>query len=151
VLLSNSAATLAILHELHELGSSIAMDDFGTGYSSLSYLQSFPFDKIKIDKSFVRNLSEDDDASAVMRAAIGLGRSFGMVTTAEGIETLGQLARLRRDGCDQAQGFLFGHPASSAGALDMISSHEGPRDAFRRSWPSEDRDELLVGRFRRGS
>jgi diguanylate cyclase (GGDEF)-like protein len=124
VLLGNSAATLAILGELRELGTSIAMDDFGTGYSSLSSLRSFPFDKIKIDQSFIRDLSEKEDSTAVIRAAVGLGRSLGMVTTAEGVETLGQLDQLRREGCDQAQGYLFGRPASSENARNMIESQE---------------------------
>jgi diguanylate cyclase (GGDEF)-like protein len=125
VLLDNSADTLGILHELHELGASIVMDDFGTGYSSLSYLRSFQFDKIKIDQSFVRDLSEEEDTSAVIRAAVGLGRSLGMLTTAEGVETPGQLARLRHEGCDQAQGYLFGHPLSPERAGHMISLHVG--------------------------
>lgn len=121
VLLNNSVDTIAILHELRELGASIAMDDFGTGYSSLSYLRSFPFDKIKIDQSFVRDLSEEENTIAVVRAAIGLGRSLGMVTTAEGVETHGQLTQLRREGCDQAQGYLFSHPVSPKTARHMMS------------------------------
>jgi diguanylate cyclase (GGDEF)-like protein len=125
VLLDNSADALGILHELRQLGASIAMDDFGTGYSSLSYLRSFPFDKIKIDQSFVRDLSEEEDTFAVIRAAVGLGRSLGMVTTAEGVETSGQLARLRHEGCDQAQGYLFGHPLSPERVRHMIGLHEG--------------------------
>ena len=137
VLLNNSAGTLAILHELHELGVSIAMDDFGTGYSSLSYLRSFPFDKIKIDQSFVQDLSDEQDTTAVIRAAVGLGRSFGMVTTAEGVETLGQLAQLRSEGCDQAQGYLFGRPVSSEKALHMIDSYNRSHGTFGASWQSK--------------
>ena len=137
VLLNNSAGTLAILHELHELGVSIAMDDFGTGYSSLSYLRSFPFDKIKIDQSFVQDLSDEQDTTAVIRAAVGLGRSLGMVTTAEGVETLGQLAQLRSEGCDQAQGYLFGRPVSSEKALHMIDSYNRSHGAFGASWQSK--------------
>jgi diguanylate cyclase (GGDEF)-like protein len=131
VLLNNSSGALAILNELHELGASIAMDDFGTGYSSLSYLRSFPFDKIKIDQSFVQDLSEDENTAAVIRAAVGLARSLGMLTTAEGVETSGQLAQLRREGCDQAQGYLFGYPVPFEKALHMISSHHR---AFGSSW-----------------
>jgi len=131
VLLNNSSLTLAVLCDLHELGASIVMDDFGTGYSSLSYLRSFPFDKIKIDQSFVQDLSEEEDTTAVIRAAVGLGRSFGMLTTAEGVETLSQLAQLRREGCDQAQGYLIGHPVSSEKARHMVNTHGpgGPFDA----------------------
>jgi EAL domain-containing protein (putative c-di-GMP-specific phosphodiesterase class I) len=110
------------------------MDDFGTGYSSLSYLRSFPFDKIKIDQSFVQGLSEEEATTAVIRAAVGLARSLGMLTTAEGVETPGQLAQLRREGCDQAQGYLFGHPISSEKALHMVSSHH---DAFSASWQAK--------------
>jgi diguanylate cyclase (GGDEF)-like protein len=130
VLLIDSAATLAILHELRELGASIAMDDFGTGYSSLSYLRSFPFDKIKIDQSFVQDLSEEEGTTAVIRAAVGLGRSLGMVTTAEGVETGIQLAQLRREGCDQAQGYLFGRPETSEKTRSRVNSHRGLHGAL---------------------
>jgi EAL domain-containing protein (putative c-di-GMP-specific phosphodiesterase class I) len=83
------------------------MDDFGTGYSSLSYLRSLPFDKIKIDQSFVRGLGECEDSLAIVRAVIGLGRNLGMTTTAEGVETGDQLNVLRDERCDEVQGFLF--------------------------------------------
>jgi EAL domain-containing protein (putative c-di-GMP-specific phosphodiesterase class I) len=83
------------------------MDDFGTGYSSLSYLRSFPFDKIKIDQSFVRGLGKREDSLAIIRAVIGLGRNLGMTTTAEGVETGDQLNALRDERCDEVQGFLF--------------------------------------------
>ncbi len=87
VLLQNTEATLATLHQLRALGVRIAMDDFGTGYSSLSYLRKFPFDKIKIDRSFVSDLPNDDDSIAIVRAVAGLATSLRMVTTAEGVET----------------------------------------------------------------
>jgi EAL domain-containing protein (putative c-di-GMP-specific phosphodiesterase class I) len=83
------------------------MDDFGTGYSSLSYLRSLPFDKIKIDQSFVRGLGECKDSLAIVSAVIGLGRNLGMTTTAEGVETGDQLNVLRDERCDEVQGFLF--------------------------------------------
>ena len=83
------------------------MDDFGTGYSSLSYLRSFPFDKIKIDQSFVRDLSANEDSQAIVRAVVGLGESFGITITAEGIETESDLKRLIEDGCNEGQGYLF--------------------------------------------
>jgi len=110
VLLQDSKATFAILHELHELGTPISMDDFGTGYSSLSYLRSFPFDKIKIDKSFIGDLNEKESAVHIVRAVAGLGISLGMLTTAEGVETLEQLRQLRREGCTEVQGYLFSRP-----------------------------------------
>jgi EAL domain-containing protein (putative c-di-GMP-specific phosphodiesterase class I) len=95
------------------------MDDFGTGYSSLSYLRSFPFDKIKIDRSFVRDLAERPDSIAIVRAISGLGRSLNISTTAEGVETIDQLDRLRAEGCTEVQGFLFSaaRPASDIAAL----------------------------------
>ncbi|WP_407180172.1 EAL domain-containing protein [Bradyrhizobium sp. STM 3562] len=110
VLLQNSEATLATLHALRAQGVRISLDDFGTGYSSLSYLRSFPFDKIKIDRSFVEELTSREDSMAIVRAVTGLGRSLGIVTTAEGVETMGQLEVLRREGCTQAQGYLFSRP-----------------------------------------
>jgi EAL domain-containing protein (putative c-di-GMP-specific phosphodiesterase class I) len=92
---SNNEITLVILHELRRLGLRISMDDFGTGYSSLSYLRGFPFDKIKIDRSFIRDLSASRGSIAIIRAVTGLGLSFGMITTAEGVETLDQLNQMR--------------------------------------------------------
>jgi diguanylate cyclase (GGDEF)-like protein/PAS domain S-box-containing protein len=107
VFLAESETNLAILHQLRELGVSISLDDFGTGYSSLSYLRSFPFDKIKIDRSFVKGIAERTDCVAIVRAISGLGRSLNMTTTAEGVETIDQLDWLRAEGCNEVQGFLF--------------------------------------------
>ncbi len=110
VLLADSAANLDILHGLRKLGVSIAMDDFGTGYSSLNYLRRFPFDKIKIDRAFVADLSAESsnsEANAIVRAIIDLARSLGITTTAEGVETAAQLSALRSMGCNEVQGFLF--------------------------------------------
>jgi diguanylate cyclase (GGDEF)-like protein/PAS domain S-box-containing protein len=117
--LAETEANLAILHQLRELGVSISMDDFGTGYSSLSYLRSFPFDKIKIDRSFVKDLAERSDCVAIVRAISGLGRSLNITTTAEGVETVDQLDWLRAEGCNEVQGFLFSaaRPASEIGEL----------------------------------
>jgi diguanylate cyclase (GGDEF)-like protein len=114
VLLQNSDTARAVLNELRAHGVKISLDDFGTGYSSLSYLRSFPFDKIKIDRSFVSELASSDDAMAIIRAVTGLGKSLGMVTTAEGVESAEQLALLRREGCTQAQGYLFSKPRPAA-------------------------------------
>ncbi len=105
--LAETEANLAMLHQLRSLGVRISMDDFGTGYSSLSYLRSFPFDKIKIDRSFVRDLAERQDCVAIVKAISGLGQSLNISTTAEGVETEDQLNRLRAMGCTEVQGFLF--------------------------------------------
>jgi diguanylate cyclase (GGDEF)-like protein len=110
VLLQDTAGTLAALHELRSMGIAVALDDFGTGYSSLSYLRSFPFDKIKIDQSFVRDLERSKESMSIIRAVTGLGHSLNIKTTAEGVETLEQLYRLRDEGCTEAQGYLFSHP-----------------------------------------
>jgi len=119
VFLAETEANLAILHQLRELGVSISMDDFGTGYSSLSYLRSFPFDKIKIDRSFVKDLARRSDCLAIVRAISGLGRSLNITTTAEGVETEDQLDWLRAEGCNEVQGFLFSaaRPASEIETL----------------------------------
>ncbi|MBP1091350.1 bifunctional diguanylate cyclase/phosphodiesterase [Bradyrhizobium diazoefficiens] len=124
VLLQNSEATLTTLHELRAMGVRISLDDFGTGYSSLSYLRSFPFDKIKIDRSFVSELATREDSMAIIRAVTGLGRSLGIVTTAEGVENDAQLELLRREGCTQAQGYLFSKPRPASDVALML---ERPR------------------------
>jgi len=120
VLLQNSEATLAVLHKLRSFGVRISLDDFGTGYSSLSYLRSFPFDKIKIDRSFVTELATRDDSMAIVRAVTGLGKSLGIVTTAEGVETEAQFDLLRREGCTQVQGYLFSPPRPAAEVEKML-------------------------------
>jgi EAL domain-containing protein (putative c-di-GMP-specific phosphodiesterase class I) len=119
VLLEKSDNMLETLKALRALGVRISMDDFGTGYSSLSYLRSFPFDKIKIDRSFVRDLSVNADSQAIVRAIVGLGKSLGMTITAEGIEEEAHVARLRAEGCNEGQGFLFSHarPANEVEAM----------------------------------
>jgi diguanylate cyclase (GGDEF)-like protein/PAS domain S-box-containing protein len=107
LLLEKSSQVLATLHALRALGVRISMDDFGTGYSSLSYLRSFPFDKIKIDQSFVRDLGSNRDAQAIVRSIINLGKGLGVTITAEGVETEAELSCLRAEGCHEGQGFLF--------------------------------------------
>jgi len=126
VFLAETEANLAILHQIRELGVSISMDDFGTGYSSLSYLRSFPFDKIKIDRSFVKDLAQRSDCVAIVRAISGLGRSLNITTTAEGVETTDQLDWLRAEGCNEVQGFLFS-AARPASELAALLSGFGPR------------------------
>jgi diguanylate cyclase (GGDEF)-like protein len=110
VLLAENDASLATLRRLREIGTHICMDDFGTGYSSLSYLRSFPFDKIKIDQSFVRDLGTEQDTQAIIRAIISLARSLGMRVLAEGVETIEQLQKFSAEGCDELQGYLFSKP-----------------------------------------
>jgi diguanylate cyclase (GGDEF)-like protein/PAS domain S-box-containing protein len=110
VLLETSHDNVKTLRALKALGVAISLDDFGTGYSSLSYLRSFPFDRIKIDRSFVRDLGESREALAIVRAITGLSNSLLIKTTAEGVETRQQLARLQAEGCTHFQGFLFGRP-----------------------------------------
>jgi predicted signal transduction protein with EAL and GGDEF domain len=112
VLLTENDATLEMLRRLRALGVRVSMDDFGTGYSSLSYLHRFAFDKIKIDRSFVADIMRTSGAAAIVRAITGLGRSLGMVTLAEGVETREQLAHLRREGCTEVQGFFLSPPVT---------------------------------------
>jgi EAL domain-containing protein (putative c-di-GMP-specific phosphodiesterase class I) len=109
IFLEGSEATLKLLHSLRGLGVRIALDDFGTGYSSLSYLQSFPFDKLKIDRSFIQNLNRPG-AAAIVRAITELAHALGIETTAEGVEENAQLEQLRLQGCTSVQGFLFAQP-----------------------------------------
>jgi EAL domain-containing protein (putative c-di-GMP-specific phosphodiesterase class I) len=102
---------MATLSRLRALGVRIALDDFGTGYASISYLLRFPFDKIKIDRSFIQGLDHIAEANAVVHALIGLGRSIGMRASAEGVETPAQIEHLRKEGCEEVQGFYYGKPA----------------------------------------
>ncbi|MDQ2079171.1 EAL domain-containing protein [Xanthobacteraceae bacterium Astr-EGSB] len=122
VLLDRSDHVLATLHALRALGVRISMDDFGTGYSSLSYLRSFPFDKLKIDRSFVRDLGSNADSQAIVRAIIGLGESLGIAITAEGVENEADLACLEEEGCKEAQGFLFSRARPQFEVLDMLAA-----------------------------
>ena len=110
VLLQDTEATLATLHQLRALGVHVSMDDFGTGYSSLSYLRRFPFNKIKIDQSFVRDIGSNKESLAIIQAITDLGATLGMATTAEGVETHDQLEQLRAQGCTEVQGYYFSKP-----------------------------------------
>jgi EAL domain-containing protein (putative c-di-GMP-specific phosphodiesterase class I) len=111
VLLDKTEANVTILNQLRDRGVRISLDDFGTGYSSLTYLRTFRFDKIKIDQSFIHDLSEKGDSLAIVRAIADIGFSFGITTTAEGVETEEQLRCLRHEGYSEVQGFLFGQPS----------------------------------------
>ena len=122
VLLHDNESTLAVLHQLRALGVRIAMDDFGTGYSSLSYLLSFPFDRIKIDRSFVRDISERADCAAIVQSIASLGASLGMATTAEGVETGEQLQLLKAVGCTEVQGYYFARPQPAGEARRLLEN-----------------------------
>jgi diguanylate cyclase (GGDEF)-like protein len=124
LLLVETELTLETLHRLRGLGVRISMDDFGTGYSSLSYLRAFPFDKIKIDRTFMNGLGPRENSMAIIKAVIGLGQSLGMSTTAEGIETQEQLEAVREQGCNEAQGFLFSPPLPASGVNAMLGIAE---------------------------
>jgi len=118
LLLQDTAATLATIGRLRALGVGVALDDFGSGYSSLSYLRRFPFSKLKIDRSFVAEMTADAGTAAIVQAVMALGRSLAMRVVAEGVETEEQLALLRAMNCDEVQGYLLGRP--------------GPAEAFER-------------------
>jgi EAL domain-containing protein (putative c-di-GMP-specific phosphodiesterase class I) len=120
LLLKDVDENLNILQELKNLGVRISMDDFGTGYSSLMNLRSFPFDKIKIDQSFVGDIERRPDAAAIVRAVVALGNSLGMVTCAEGVETGEQLSYLRSEGCVEMQGFYYSRPKPLAEVVAMM-------------------------------
>ncbi|MBC9032245.1 EAL domain-containing protein [Sphingomonas sp. JC676] len=125
IFLEGSDATLKMLHSLRALGVRIALDDFGTGYSSLSYLQSFPFDKIKIDRSFIQDLLTRPGAGAIVRAITDLARALGMETTAEGVEESDQLTELRQHGCSSVQGYLFSRPIESRAVAALLAGEDG--------------------------
>jgi diguanylate cyclase (GGDEF)-like protein len=126
LLLTDSEQTLETLHRLRDLGVRIALDDFGTGYSSLSYLRRFPFDKIKIDRSFMRDLTRKGDSLAIIKAIIGLGHSLGMELVAEGVETEEQLNAVREQGCNEVQGFYFSPPMPPT-AVQLLLETTGGR------------------------
>ena len=129
VLLQDNEMTLATLHQLRRLGVCIAMDDFGTGYSSLSYLRSFPFDKIKIDQSFIRELTSRADCLAIVQSITRLGSSLGMITTAEGVETEEQYRHLLAAGCTEAQGYYFGYPLPARDLVFSLYPEKQPKAA----------------------
>jgi diguanylate cyclase (GGDEF)-like protein len=122
VLLANSEATMRMLHDLRALGVRIAMDDFGTGYSSLSYLRSFPFDRIKIDRSFVSHIADSSESKAIVRAVAELGATLGITTTAEGVETEEQFRLVREHGCTDVQGYYFGKPKPLAELAEFLAA-----------------------------
>ena len=128
VLIGDFNRGVSILRRLKNLGVRIAMDDFGTGYSSLSYLQSFPFDKIKIDKSFIANLNHNQQAATIVRAVIALGRGLNLPVVAEGVETKEQLKFLTAELCNEIQGYFIGRPKPIVDYADLVGrKHKPPK------------------------
>ena len=121
MLVNDQARALATLRRLKLLGVKIAMDDFGTGYASLSGLQSFPFDKLKIDKTFVSGVESNAKSAEIVRAVIGLGRALNIPVIAEGVETEGERSFLMLEGCEELQGYLIGRPAPFATYAMLIN------------------------------
>jgi diguanylate cyclase (GGDEF)-like protein len=130
VLIRDDEAALAILHQLRELGVRIALDDFGTGYSSLSYLQRFPFDKIKIDRCFVKDITESAGSVSIVQAVVNIAAVREMTTTAEGVETEAQREVLHALGCSEMQGYLFSPPKPAAAIRKLLGSHSAERRSF---------------------
>ena len=124
VLIGDDDAALSTFAQLRELGVHIALDDFGTGYSSLRYLHRFPFDKIKIDRSFVKEVAEGSGASSIIKAVVAIAADRSMVTTAEGVETRQQLDTVRALGCTQMQGYLFSAPKPTREIRRMLGLGE---------------------------
>jgi diguanylate cyclase (GGDEF)-like protein len=135
VLLEKSERNIGILNQLRDLGVRVSMDDFGTGYSSIGYLRSFQFDKIKIDQSFVRDLLVDKGSLAIVRAIAGLGVSFGMTTTAEGVETEEQMRCLNLEGCIEVQGYLYSKPVPADEINELLESLADRRSQQREFGP----------------
>jgi diguanylate cyclase (GGDEF)-like protein/PAS domain S-box-containing protein len=127
VLIRDDETAIAILLQLQQLGVRIALDDFGTGYSSLSYLKRFPFNKIKIDRCFVKDIAESSDSRSIIDAVVNIAAARNMTTTAEGVETLDQLEALRTSGCTEMQGFLFCSPKPAADIRRLLSTHDSTR------------------------
>jgi EAL domain-containing protein (putative c-di-GMP-specific phosphodiesterase class I) len=125
VLMHNIERTLERLHALKALGLRLALDDFGTGYSALSYLHQFPFDILKIDRSFVGKITNEASTDALVRTIVAMGHSLGLKTVAEGIEHTAQLAELRYVGCNLGQGFLFAKPASAEEVSKLLAAQRG--------------------------
>lgn len=145
VLIEDADTALAMLVELKALGVRISMDDFGTGYSSLSYLKRFPFDKIKIDRSFVSQLEIGSEDAAIVRAILAMGHSLGMIATAEGVESAEQFDYLQVEGCDEAQGFLLGRPMPFEYALALCNVPDGQLESVVRPLAAAHLPRLAAG------
>ena len=148
VMLQDDEQVLDTLHAIRRLGVRISMDDFGTGYSSLSYLRRFPFDKIKIDQSFIRGMAGQDDCIAIVRAVVGLGRALGMAVNAEGVETAEQRGALQAEGCSELQGYLFSTPQPVTEVARLLREHGhallGPEDRYEASTQSVYLQEMKI-------
>jgi EAL domain-containing protein (putative c-di-GMP-specific phosphodiesterase class I) len=129
VIFDDPARALSILRRLKSLGVKIAMDDFGTGYASMSSLQSFPFDKIKIDRSFVSGVDTNAQSTAIVRSIIGLGHALKMPVIAEGVETESERSFLWQEGCTEIQGFLIGHPLPISDYASLVQGSPGSPQA----------------------
>lgn len=129
ILITDTQKSLAVLNQLHDIGVNISIDDFGTGYSSLSYLQKFPFDKIKLDRSFVAALNNSECSAVIVRAVADMGGRLGLSTAVEGVETAEQLARVKAEGFGEVQGFLFSRPVLPADARRLLGMSEEVEDA----------------------
>jgi predicted signal transduction protein with EAL and GGDEF domain len=125
VMIGDTNQAIAILHSIRDQRIMIAMDDFGTGYASLGYLRRFPFDEIKIDRSFVSELGKRDDSVVIVRAIISLAKALGIATVAEGVESEDQFACLRAEGCDEIQGYLISRPMPAEDVLAFLGRAEG--------------------------
>ena len=132
LLIKDSAKAILILERLQALGVQISMDDFGTGYSSLSYFRMFPFDKVKIDQSFIHDMIDNPQARAIIRSVIGLGQGLGMPVVAEGVETEAQLEALRAEGCDQVQGYWISRPGPIAHFEGVVMDRSGAESGMVR-------------------
>jgi diguanylate cyclase (GGDEF)-like protein len=128
VMLGNNMQNVLTLEKLRDLGVRISIDDFGTGFSGLGYLRAFPFDKVKLDQSFVREMDSNLESMAIIRASIGLGSNLGMCITAEGVESLDQCDELLKEGCTEVQGFLFGQARPNSDVVGMIEEIERRTD-----------------------
>jgi EAL domain-containing protein (putative c-di-GMP-specific phosphodiesterase class I) len=126
LLMQDTGLILATLNRLHDVGVRIAMDDFGTGYSSLCYMRSFPFSRIKIDRSFIKDLSDENDSAAIVRAIADLAQNLRIDTTAEGVETREQQRIAKALGCTEMQGYLFSHPKPKAAIAGLFAASTSP-------------------------
>lgn len=144
IVMADSKATIAKLRKLRRLGVHLSMDDFGTGYSSLHRLRHLPFDHLKVDRSFIQELAGNPDDIAIVQAIVALGQNLGMQIIAEGVETDAQLAQLRKEGCDMAQGFFFGRPIPATEIGRQLARHKpigsaglhAPREKAATAWRS---------------
>jgi EAL domain-containing protein (putative c-di-GMP-specific phosphodiesterase class I) len=142
VLLSNADMTMSALREFKEMGLKLSIDDFGTGYSSFSYLKHFSVDKLKIDRSFVRDVIDDHDDAAITIAIISLAKSLGIKVIAEGVENEAQMFFLQEHLCDEIQGHYFSQPVSAEGAAAMLRCGQGFGAAGERRTALDARDTL---------